>query len=87
MILPEIQFHEVSKYYGLVKAVEDLNFTIYDGEYLSLLGPSGCGKTTTLRLLSGLILPSKGKILWDLEPLWVLTDLNGLEKTVERTIA
>ncbi|MHA2402655.1 MAG: ATP-binding cassette domain-containing protein, partial [Candidatus Kariarchaeaceae archaeon] len=57
MILAEIEFHEVSKYYGTIKAVEDLNFTIYDGEYLSLLGPSGCGKTTTLRLLSGLILP------------------------------
>ncbi|MHA2169500.1 MAG: ABC transporter ATP-binding protein [Candidatus Kariarchaeaceae archaeon] len=71
--MPEIQFYEVSKYYGPVKAVEDLNFTIYDGEYLSLLGPSGCGKTTTLRILSGLILPSKGKILWDGKPVESLT--------------
>jgi ABC-type Fe3+/spermidine/putrescine transport system ATPase subunit len=63
--VPEIQFYGVSKHYGPVVAAEDLNFTIYDGEYLSLLGPSGCGKTTTLRMLSGLILPSKGKILWD----------------------
>ncbi|MHA2090036.1 MAG: ABC transporter ATP-binding protein [Candidatus Kariarchaeaceae archaeon] len=71
--MAEIEFHEVSKYYGTIKAVEDLNFTIYDGEYLSLLGPSGCGKTTTLRLLSGLILPSKGKILWDGKPVESLT--------------
>lgn len=45
--------------------MEELNFTIYEGEYLSLLGPSGCGKTTTLRLLSGLILPTTGQIHWD----------------------
>lgn len=63
--MPEIQFFGISKSYGRIKAVEDLNFTIQDGEYLSLLGPSGCGKTTTLRILSGLILPTKGKILWD----------------------
>ena len=63
--MPEIQFFGVSKFYGNVKAVEDLNFTIQEGEYLSLLGPSGCGKTTTLRMISGLILPTEGKIVWD----------------------
>lgn len=66
--MPKIDFLRVSKYYGRVKAVIDLNFTIDDGEYLSLLGPSGCGKTTTLRMLSGLILPSEGEILWDGKP-------------------
>jgi ABC-type Fe3+/spermidine/putrescine transport system ATPase subunit len=66
--MPEIVFKNVSKTYGNVKAVINLNFTIYDGEYISLLGPSGCGKTTTLRMLSGLIIPSKGEILWDDKP-------------------
>lgn len=67
--MPKIEFLNVSKQFGNIVAVKNLNFTIEDGEYLSFLGPSGCGKTTTLRLLSGLILPTKGKILWDGKPI------------------
>ncbi len=67
--MPKIEFLNVSKQFGKIVAVKNLNFTIEDGEYLSFLGPSGCGKTTTLRLLSGLILPTKGKILWDGKPI------------------
>ena len=67
--MPKIEFLNVSKHFGKIDAVKNLNFTIEDGEYLSFLGPSGCGKTTTLRLLSGLILPTKGKILWDGKPI------------------
>lgn len=68
--MPEIQFINVSKHYnkGKVVAVDELSLDIHDGEYLSLLGPSGCGKTTTLRMLSGLTLPTKGQILWDGKP-------------------
>jgi ABC-type Fe3+/spermidine/putrescine transport system ATPase subunit len=67
--MPKIEFLNVSKHFGKIIAVKKLNFTIEDGEYLSFLGPSGCGKTTTLRLLSGLILPTKGRILWDGKPI------------------
>ncbi|MHA2030514.1 MAG: ABC transporter ATP-binding protein [Candidatus Kariarchaeaceae archaeon] len=73
--MPEIKFINVSKHYnnGLVKAIDNLDLTIYDGEYLSLLGPSGCGKTTTLRMISGLVLPTSGRILWDGQPIEHLT--------------
>ncbi len=69
--MPEIKFINVSKHYnkGQVKAIDKLNLTIHDGEYLSLLGPSGCGKTTTLRMISGLTLPTSGTILWDGKPI------------------
>jgi spermidine/putrescine ABC transporter ATP-binding subunit len=50
---PVVQFSQVSKTFGDVKAVDGLCFEIYRGEFFSLLGPSGCGKTTTLRLLAG----------------------------------
>ncbi len=64
--MPEIEFKNVTKIFGKkVKAVQDLSFIINDGEYVTLIGPSGCGKTTTLRLLAGLILPTKGQILFD----------------------
>ena len=47
------------------RALEDVNFDIYDGEFLSILGPSGCGKTTLLRILIGLLDPVSGRILKD----------------------
>lgn len=43
--------------------LSDINFTVRDGEFLSILGPSGCGKTTILRLLIGLLQPDSGQIL------------------------
>ncbi len=46
-----------------VHAVEDENFDVRPGELVTLLGPSGCGKTTTLRMIGGFELPTKGKIL------------------------
>ncbi len=52
-------------YGGEVTAVSDLNFTLHHGELMVLLGPSGCGKTTTLRLIAGLLSPTKGDILFD----------------------
>lgn len=42
--------------------LSDINLTIGDGEFLSVLGPSGCGKTTLLRIISGLAIPDKGRI-------------------------
>ena len=43
-------------------AVSDLSFTVYEGEFVSIVGPSGCGKTTVLSLLMGLIQPSGGEV-------------------------
>ena len=63
MTAASIEFRKVSKLYGDVAAVRDLDFTIAQGTLVTLLGPSGCGKTTTLRLIAGLELPSEGTIL------------------------
>ena len=46
---------------GSVTALDDINLTIEDGEFVCLVGPSGCGKTTLLRILAGLEQPSIGE--------------------------
>ena len=51
------------------KAVDDMNFSVNEGEFLGIVGPSGCGKTTILNLLAGIETPSSGRILLRGEPL------------------
>jgi len=55
----------VCKRFGPVKAAQDLDLKIREGEFLSFLGPSGCGKTTALRMLAGFEVPSEGEVLLD----------------------
>ena len=57
-----VEFDSVVKRFGDFTAVETMNFTINEGEFIAIMGPSGCGKTTTLRMLAGLEAPSGGKI-------------------------
>ena len=57
-----IELVGVSKYYHDTSVLHNINLTIKNGEFLTLLGPSGCGKTTLLRLISGFEEPSNGKI-------------------------
>jgi iron(III) transport system ATP-binding protein len=60
--VPDVRVVNVSKRFGKVVALDNVNLHIKDYEYFSLLGPSGCGKTTLLRLIAGLISPDKGEI-------------------------
>jgi multiple sugar transport system ATP-binding protein len=57
-----IELHRVEKRFGDVHAVQPMDLTIHDGEFVVLLGPSGCGKTTTLRMISGLEAVTTGQI-------------------------
>jgi iron(III) transport system ATP-binding protein len=57
-----VEFRAVTKLFGTVRAVDDVTFTIEPGTLVTLLGPSGCGKTTTLRLIAGLEIATKGRI-------------------------
>ncbi len=57
-----VEFKNVTKAFGDVQAVRNLNFSIEKGQLVTLLGPSGCGKTTTLRLIAGLEMVTEGHI-------------------------
>jgi iron(III) transport system ATP-binding protein len=58
-----ISLSGLSKHFGEVRAVDDLDLEIVDGEFFSMLGPSGSGKTTVLRCIAGFETPSAGRIL------------------------
>ena len=57
-----IQFETVTRNYGSKTAVSDLEMTISPGELFAFLGPNGAGKTTTIKMISGLLRPTAGKI-------------------------
>jgi multiple sugar transport system ATP-binding protein len=61
--MSEIEIKNLTKYYGSVRALDDVSLHIDSGDFLVLLGPSGCGKTTLLRCIAGLEEPNEGKIL------------------------
>lgn len=60
--IPAILFEKVSRHFGEVKAVDQADLEIRDGEFFSMLGPSGSGKTTCLRMIAGFDKPTSGQI-------------------------
>ena len=60
-----IEVRNITKHFGGVTAVDEVSFTVQDGELLALLGPSGGGKTTVLRMIAGLETPTAGDIVID----------------------
>ena len=63
--MAEIKLEHITKRFGDVVAVDDVNLEIHDQEFVVFLGPSGCGKTTTLRAIAGLEHPDEGDIFID----------------------
>lgn len=60
--MAELLIENLHKRYGPVKAIDDVNIHVADGEFVTLLGPSGCGKSTTLGAIAGLDQPTSGRI-------------------------
>src|SRR5881398_1076389 len=60
-----LQLENLHRDFGTVKALNGIDISLGEGEFLSLLGPSGCGKTTALRLVAGFDRPDAGRIVVD----------------------
>ena len=67
--MSKIVLSHIDKFYGENHVLRDINLTIEDGDFMTLLGPSGCGKTTTLRVVSGLEKPQHGTMTIDDKPM------------------
>ncbi len=63
--MASIELRHVSKHWGPTIAVDRMNLTLEDGEFVAILGPSGCGKSTTLFLLAGIYAPTEGDICFE----------------------
>ena len=63
MSQPFIDLQHISKSFDGELVLDDLNLSIRENSFVTLLGPSGCGKTTTLRILGGFTTPDTGKVI------------------------
>jgi sulfate transport system ATP-binding protein len=74
-----ISLHNISKSFGQFAALDNVDLTVRDGEFLALLGPSGSGKTTLLRIIAGLAFPDEGRVRFNGED---VTDLPVAQRKV-----
>jgi ABC-2 type transport system ATP-binding protein len=76
MALLELQ--HLKKYYATQKAVDDISFSIEPGTIFGLLGPNGAGKTTLLRMITGILYPDNGEILFEGKPFDPMKDVEKI---------
>src|SRR5262245_10317975 len=60
-----LEVSHLTRYYGGIGAVLDVNFSVQSGEVLGYLGPNGSGKSTTVKMLTGMLTPTRGSIRFD----------------------
>ena len=63
-----LEARNLKKYYATQKAVDDISFSIKEGQIFGLLGPNGAGKTTLLRMITGIFYPDEGEIIFNGRP-------------------
>jgi multiple sugar transport system ATP-binding protein len=67
--MSSITLQNLSKHFGTLRAVDNLDLEVPHGSFTALLGPSGCGKTTTMNMISGLETPTIGEVFFDERPM------------------
>jgi ABC-2 type transport system ATP-binding protein len=73
-----LETQHVKKYFATQKAVDDISFSVNPGSIFGLLGPNGAGKTTLLRMITGIIYPDSGEIIFDGKKFNPLTDIERI---------
>ncbi len=73
-----LTLEHLKKYYDAHKAVDDISFTVERGSIFGLLGPNGAGKTTLIRMITGILYPDQGQILFDGKPFDPMKDVERI---------
>jgi ABC-2 type transport system ATP-binding protein len=79
-LVPILELQNITKRYRGLPAVENISFTVHPGEIVGYLGPNGSGKSTTVKILTGLLRPSSGSVLFNGRN--ILDDLNGFRAAI-----
>ena len=83
--MPILEGEGVTKYFGGLAAVSDVNFSVDRGELVGLIGPNGAGKTTLFNLISGALVPKPGTIIFNTEKITGLKPHRICKKGIART--
>lgn len=83
MTQPVLEFRNVSKQFGAIHAVDNLDFTLMQGEIIGLMGDNGAGKSTTVKLIAGNFQPSSGEILLGGTPTRFADSLDARQQGIE----
>jgi ABC-2 type transport system ATP-binding protein len=73
-----LELRHLKKYYATQKAVDDISFKVDQGSIFGLLGPNGAGKTTLLRMITGILYPDEGQILFEGNPFDAMKDVERI---------
>jgi len=82
---PFLRMENVSRHFGTLKAVDDVSFDMAAGELRAVIGPNGAGKTTFFNLISGLLPPSHGRVIFDGEDITRRSIPHRVAKGIVRT--
>lgn len=83
MTKPTLELKNIKKYFGAIKAVDGVSFSVLPGECLGLVGDNGAGKSTIVKMMSGFHLPTEGEILVDGKPVQFASPTDARDAKIE----